>query len=72
MRIGPSIPAFLLHALSWALFLTAAMMVVLAVGSALDLGPEPGSPIVDAIGAATCVVLALVVRSLARRFEQVI
>jgi hypothetical protein len=70
MRIGPGIAAFLLHVLSWALFLTGAMMVVLAVGSALDLGPKPGSPIMDVIGATICLVLALVVRSLAGRFEQ--
>jgi hypothetical protein len=72
MRIGPSIPALLLHASSWVLFLLAAMMVVLAVGSALDLGPEAGSSIVDMIGAAICLVLALVVRSVAHRFEQVV
>ena len=72
MRLAPNIPAFLLHALSWALFLTAAMMVVFAVGAALDVGPKPGSPTTDAIGAAICLVLSLVVRSLAHRFQQVI
>jgi hypothetical protein len=71
MRIAPSIPAFLLHALSWDLLLTGAVLVVLAVASALELGPMPGTAIVDLIGAAVCFVLALVVRSVARQFEQV-
>ena len=69
LRIGMNVSAPLMYALSWILLGAAIGMVVLAIATALGVEWLPIAPLTDLILAAICSGLALMCRTLARRFE---
>jgi hypothetical protein len=67
--IGPILSVSLMYGISWLLLCVSVLMVILAVLAMLDLIALPITVRTDLIGAAACSVLALLFRSLARRFD---
>ncbi len=72
LRIGVNVSAPLMYALSWILLGAAVLMVMLAIATALGAEWPPVAPLTDLIMAAICLGLALLCRSLARRFEHAV
>ena len=72
VRLGMNVSAPLLYGLSWILPGIAVLMVVLAIATALGLEWLPAAAITSVIAAAVCSLLALVCRSLGRRFGKAI
>ena len=72
IRLGVNVSAPLLYGLSWVLLAVAAVMVVLAIATALGAEWLPSAAATDVIAAAVCSLLALVCRWLGHRFEQAI
>jgi hypothetical protein len=70
--IGPYLSVSLMYGLSWVLLCVSVMMVILAILGVLDLLALPIAVRTDLIGAAACSALALVFRSLARKFDDAI
>jgi 4-amino-4-deoxy-L-arabinose transferase-like glycosyltransferase len=70
MRLGVNVSAPLMYGLSWILLGIAVLMVVLAIATALGVEWLPTTAVTDVIAAAICSLLALVCRSLGRRFER--
>jgi len=72
LRLGMNVSAPLMYALSWILLGAAFLMVGLAIATALGVEWLPVAPLTDLIIAAICAGLALMCRSLARRFEHAV
>jgi magnesium-transporting ATPase (P-type) len=70
MRLGVNVSSPLMYGLSWILLGVAVLMVVLAIATVLGGEWLPTNPVTDVIAAAICSLLALVCRSLGRRFER--
>jgi len=69
IRIGFNVSAPLLYGLSWILLGLAALMVLLAIATALGMVDFPMPVSTDLIGAVICALLGLLFRSLAGRID---
>jgi hypothetical protein len=67
-----NVSASLMYSLSWILLAVAVLMVMLAIATVLGVEGLPTAAVTDVIAAAVCSLLALVCRSVARRFEHAI
>jgi hypothetical protein len=67
-----NVSASLMYSLSWILLAVAVLMVMLAIATVLGVEGLPTAAVTDVIAAAVCSLLALLYRSVARRFEHAI